>query len=880
MVTEMRNVGKVTSLIKDIAEGKSLLESLDGKEETLNTLNTYLKGPSSGGVSAGVTAAGAGSYGKTVNEYIQSIATNLRAGNDITLKSNELELYGGVVKGDHDVSLEAKKINVNASEDSYISNMKNIASAGNYDIFSRRGGGSINYGRGKGEGQSYNNSQIIAGNRLYSKSDELTVQGGNLRGKHTDVITKSLVLETLQDTEKNREIGVGVAFNSERQNSKNSYSGNAELLTVKRNKEWSENQSSITGTESIKVKADNGYIKGGVIANIDKNGKDGGNLSVNIKKLITEDIESKDNKLGAGVSAGVTKRAKVPATEQMVIKDANGNSIVKQNKFGMDFSGSVEGFKKEKITKATIGSGILITEEQSGPINRNINDMEQITKNVNVNKVNMNYTETKRGWGEIGAILAADAGIIGGIADSINEKWFRNQPQNMEEAWTETVYRRIRNVEDFIDKKLKNDMLPIIPTSGQYGGVLEGIQVFGIKDKFDIFDIVLKQDENGNVIITGKKLHNPSEIKSNEVFLNGMTEESEVSIRNAISQLVSINDIENKIKKGKEVSVTLVYSKTRGNITDGMESVLGKMFDGTLATFGLVTGTSRGFADVLTQLNPDRQYNITTYSQGNIVAMGGLNYLNNKGIKLNGNITFYHTGTPVAPKVFDKLSKEMNFKNGVSMINSLDPVGSEHGGFIGIKRFGLIAETKDYNGKANKTLDQLSSKIFVFGPSLMRSQAYPMLTLKQKDEYTKEEIRRLSERQILDDNFWGFVTYPHGRYFKEDREFVQRQLDYLNLVKANGGTADNKIIDNIRKERQTVTVEKFINGPIVSDEQIIDFRTNLFYDEFKENLGAHWIEKEKPLLPKLEIGASKIQSRRNSTESIDVIVERLRKQVK
>ena len=94
------------------------------------------------------------------------------------------------------------------------------------------------------------------------------------------------MLETLQDTEKNREIGVGVAFNSERQNSKNSYSGNAELLTVKRNKEWSENQSSITGTESIKVKADNGYIKGGVIANIDKNGKDGGNLSVNIKKLI------------------------------------------------------------------------------------------------------------------------------------------------------------------------------------------------------------------------------------------------------------------------------------------------------------------------------------------------------------------------------------------------------------------------------------------------------------------------------------------------------------------------------------------------------------------------------------------------------------------
>ena len=37
------------------------------------------------------------------------IATNLRAGNDHYIESNELELYGGVVKGDHDVSLEAKK---------------------------------------------------------------------------------------------------------------------------------------------------------------------------------------------------------------------------------------------------------------------------------------------------------------------------------------------------------------------------------------------------------------------------------------------------------------------------------------------------------------------------------------------------------------------------------------------------------------------------------------------------------------------------------------------------------------------------------------------------------------------------------------------------
>ena len=59
------------------------------------------------------------------------------------------------------------------------------------------------------------------------------------------------------------------------------------------------------------------------------------------------------------------------------------------------------------------------------------------------------------------------------------------------------------------------------------------------KDKFDIYDIVLEEDKNGKPVITGKKLKNASEITNNEILINGMTEESEGSIANAINQLVS-----------------------------------------------------------------------------------------------------------------------------------------------------------------------------------------------------------------------------------------------------------------------------------------------------------------------------------------------------
>ena len=68
---------------------------------------------------------------------------------------------------------------------------------------------------------------------------------------------------------------------------------------------------------------------------------------------------------------------------------------------------------------------------------------------------------------------------------------------------------------------------------------------------------------------------------------------------------------------------------------------------------------------------------------------------------------------------------------------------------------------------------------------------------------------------------------------------------------------------------------------LVTLEQIIDFRTNILFDEFIENLGAQWRERER--IPEnrragdLHINGN---TKRSATQSIDDMVANLRRRVR
>ena len=126
-VKEIGNIGRVGKFIREVASGKDILESLEGKEDTINALNTYLKGPNSGGVSAGIGVGIDIESGKSVTHSIENITTNIRTGGSTILKGKGLDFYGGVLKADGDVILDSPKINIQASKNTYTSIGKGIS---------------------------------------------------------------------------------------------------------------------------------------------------------------------------------------------------------------------------------------------------------------------------------------------------------------------------------------------------------------------------------------------------------------------------------------------------------------------------------------------------------------------------------------------------------------------------------------------------------------------------------------------------------------------------------------------------------------------------------------------------------------------------------
>ena len=87
-VKEIPNLGRVISFTRDMAKGKSLLESLDGKEDTINAISTMYNGPSTGTVSAGLNYGQMNSKGTLYNN------TQIQAGNKLIVKADNMTVRG------------------------------------------------------------------------------------------------------------------------------------------------------------------------------------------------------------------------------------------------------------------------------------------------------------------------------------------------------------------------------------------------------------------------------------------------------------------------------------------------------------------------------------------------------------------------------------------------------------------------------------------------------------------------------------------------------------------------------------------------------------------------------------------------------------------
>ena len=797
-IKEIPNLGRVISFTRDMAKGKSLLESLEGKEKTINAMNNLFAGPSSGGVSAGLDLTGSINAAKSTGKYLQNITTNIRAGKDIAFKSKEFETEGSFIRAENDLSIDASKILIQASADKYATNSKNMGANFGFTLMGIEGvSGGLNYGQMNSKGTLYNNAQIQAGNKLIVKVDNMTIRGGRLEGKHTDVdVKKNLLIESLQDSEEMKQVGTNVGYSlkygkDKDGNPDNRNNGNLGLSYGERKKLWVKEQSGIIGRESVKVKVGGKLsLIGSIIANVDDKGNDKGNLTLSYGKLEVKDLDSYDKQINVNGSVELNQRSK-DNNKELVLKENkekdkkdndnsdNSNNNLKKSKNSDDNKGEdveerdnkvdetygigIKGSDKRKITRATIGKGVINGKEEVVGINRDIGKSDEITKDINVKKVEIEYKSERNSWGDFGKIMASDAGVIGNFLDDFNEKILKNPKEDYEIKFRNKVYESILRLE----RKLQTvaDFTSLIPTEQYHGGIFE--QLVRRKDQVKLIGIKIKMNEDGTPDIKLARKKKLSEIKPDDegkvyIFGNGIRETEEGAVRNAILKSMSPENLE-RYKSGKTVEIALIYNPTRGFVADGLECVAGKLCDGSKSSLKITTNVSKETATILATRDRNVTYIYNMYSQGNIVGLGAFNWLQDNGIKLGykdkNKFLVGMFGSPIARNLIVGFEDNLSFTFRGSAINFRDFIGNDD------KIFGIFGESTLINPEnINRVKEHLwTDKLgnFFGTKAILRRETIGGLYLpevlvnknKDKDEYRYSMVVGNKEIEGIQQNY-------------------------------------------------------------------------------------------------------------------------------
>ena len=312
----------------------------------------------------------------------------------------------------------------------------------------------LNYGQMNSKGTLYNNAQIQAGNKLIVKADDMTVRGGRLEGKYVDVdVKKNLLIESLQDSEKMKQVGVNLGYSLKKNKTQD---GSLGLSLGGKDKKWVKEQSGIIGTENTKVSVgDTTKLIGSIIG--------GKNTTLRTGKLEYSDIYDKDKGYDIGLNSKVT-----------VSKNEDEWNISKT--IGANFGAK----DKEQINRATIGSGTIIVGGKvvNPNINRDESIAQEITKNVNVDGISVEYKDNRRRWSDISDIMGEYGKSLGSDLDDLTGRKY-----NLENKLGQEIYNIYKKIENFVDYKLGNMVVGIIPTEAEMrrigrGETVERVGIF------------------------------------------------------------------------------------------------------------------------------------------------------------------------------------------------------------------------------------------------------------------------------------------------------------------------------------------------------------------------------------------------------------------
>jgi len=632
-----------------------------------------------------------------------AVASNINSYNDIVIKSglglsdNDNDLLSGIVgntkiegsnisSSNGDINITSRNnTSITASKDTYSSSTKSEGWQSSVTLASSNTGGAgavidnivnalqlslagaISKSKGDVSSTTYNNSTINAqnGDIKINSLNNTEIKGANILSQNTTINTQNnLTIESLQNKyyAKSKSFGLNLGVGSGLNSSGSSLSFGINRNSSKTDRLWTDNQTTIIGTNSVNINTGNNTNnKGAMIANITnisdsviassenqgvaiqpflRSGEaiDGNNLTLNTKTLTFSNLFDHEYSSNSGFGFSTSIGATI---------DGNNSNPIQNLNFYPDGSTTISlnnsGYKKEQTTKATIGSGIInvggtqnfdnITGEfvntvggtllsendsQLSNLNRNINSSQEITKDTITNALNVSATIDNR-------VFAA---VYEGAKYLVSS--------NKSEVST-PAYDSLINDQKNLGKNLK------IGTKGQ-GELLETVRETA-ENAFS--KVGLKP--------VGTALTAPTQIAEGTIFTfleeknslegsylinkNGITTDPTQTKNYAVNGIITTNDtaFTNYISDPNN-DVTLRYNPTHGFFGDLMESAIGKIAN-IIGTPQIVAMNNYVAEDLYERKNLPNSTN-TFHSQGSIIGTGAIKLYANTyqlGFDTNGN---------------------------------------------------------------------------------------------------------------------------------------------------------------------------------------------------------------------------------------------------
>lgn len=637
-----------------------------------------------------------GQHTRATSDYTsdgtQAAVAQLQAGRDINAAAgSDLSLVGIQAQAGRDINLQAgNNLIITAADNSQQSDLdeNSFNTGGGIAISVGSGGAAIGgyaeIGFSKNdlarEGNQKTNAKLLAGESLNIKTgQDATIAGANLEAKDISLdVGRNLTVASLQDTGKvdgqrmdaNISATVGIGF---------SISGSVGYGETEGKKAWVNEQTSIVGSNSVDINVGkHTQIDGAVIANIDKEGKDQGKLTLNTNSLAYTDLKdtNKEKSFYLNVSGGYSNQkssgTNSAGSEGLANQPGVKGEGAKANGSGSaswGVKGNYSSTNQQQDTNATLGQGDIAVRsgDESSPssINRDVDQGQVLTKDKS-KETNLYVTSSS---------IDAVKGMV--ITDDPNTpedesknntfmKWkadlenysvkttkiFENMGKVSETLGAqENVFVKVAGavaggMQDAMDK-LGYATAGLFPSIENHGGVVTQLPALVFGDQQNrVAEIVLKINDNGKYEIDWSQ----STIGSGNIDITALPKDIQYAFINGIQNAL-IDAARNAAMQTSSKKVLLAYNPQHGFLGDLIESG----WDTTIGK-ALPSGNARQVAELLIEA---QKQNIplkgAAHSQGGLLLMTALNWLD-KGLierdRDSGVFMFQINGAPVKTSEF------------------------------------------------------------------------------------------------------------------------------------------------------------------------------------------------------------------------------------